>query len=176
MAIKREKKNELLDLYKEQISTSSAFFMVSYSGITVKHLETLRHTIRELGGTLYVVKNTLAAIALKDSGIELPASYLLGTTMIGFAYDDIPGVAKALSGIANELDSITIKGGYFEGQVYSPQQVRMLADLPPLPVLQAQFLGLLQTPATRIAGALAGSIRQVVNVFNAYSEKEAAAA
>ncbi len=176
MAISRSKKVELLELYKEQLSSSSAFFMVSYSGIGVKALEKLRRDIREVGGSLFVVKNTIAELALKDAGIELPSEYLFGTTMVGFASDDVPGVAKALADTAKELDSITVKGGYFEGQVYSAQQVKALADLPPLPVLQAQFLGLLQTPATRIAGALAGSVRQVVNVINAYSEKEPEAA
>jgi large subunit ribosomal protein L10 len=176
LAITREKKVELIDLYKEQISASSAFFLVSYSGVSVKEMEKLRRDIREVGGTLFVVKNTLAKLALQESGIELPDDYLLGTTMMGFAQDDIPGVAKALAETSKELDSVKIKGGYFEKEVYSADQVRTLADLPPLPVLQAQFLGLLQTPATRIAGALSGSVRQVVNVFNAYSEQEAAAA
>jgi large subunit ribosomal protein L10 len=53
--------------------------------------------------------------------------------------------------------------------------VTRLAELPPLPVLRAQLLGLLQTPASRLAGVLAGSVRQVVNVIKAYSETEAEA-
>jgi len=176
LAISRERKVELLDQYKEQISAASAFFLISYTAISVKDLEKLRAEMREVGGALYVVKNTLATLALKDAGIQLPEAYLKGTTMFGYAHEDIPGVAKVLAEAAKEQENLALKGGYFEGQVYSPQQVKMLADLPPLPVLQAQFLGVLQAPATRIAGALAGSVRQVVNVFNAYSETEAAAA
>src|SRR3972149_1880461 len=49
-----------------------------------------------------------------------------------------------------------------------------LAELPPLPVMRAQLLGLLQTPATRVAGVVAGSVRQIVNVVKAYSETQPA--
>jgi ribosomal protein L10 len=52
----------------------------------------------------------------------------------------------------------------------------MLADLPPLPVLQSQLLSVLQAPATRVAGVLNGSVRQVVAVIKAYADKEPAAA
>ena len=176
MAITREKKIELLELYKEKVSSSSAFFLSSYSGISVQDMEKLRSDVREVGGSLFVVKNTLAKLAFEDAGIDFPEEFTLGTTLVGFAFEDVPGVAKALAETAKEFESFAIKGGYFEGEVYTADQVKALAELPPLPVLQAQFLGLLQTPATRIAGALAGSVRQVVNVLNAYSETEQDAA
>jgi len=43
-------------------------------------------------------------------------------------------------------------------------------------VMRAQLLGLLQTPATRVAGVVAGSVRQIVNVVKAYSETQPAGA
>jgi large subunit ribosomal protein L10 len=51
-----------------------------------------------------------------------------------------------------------------------------MADLPPLPVLRAQLLGVISAPATRVAGVLAGSVRQLATVVKAYSEKAPAAA
>jgi len=53
--------------------------------------------------------------------------------------------------------------------------VEALAELPPLPVVRAQLLGLLKTPASRLTGVVASGVRQVVNVVKAFSEKEAPA-
>jgi large subunit ribosomal protein L10 len=42
-------------------------------------------------------------------------------------------------------------------------------------VLRAQLLGLINAPASQLAGVVAGGVRQLVNVFNAYAEKDAEA-
>ena len=54
----------------------------------------------------------------------------------------------------------------------SAQELNTLATLPPLQVLQAQLLGLINTPARQFVGTLSSSVRQVVNVVHAYSESE----
>ena len=54
----------------------------------------------------------------------------------------------------------------------SAQELNTLANLPPLQVLQSQLLGLINTPAQQLVGTLSSSIRQVVNVVNAYSQSE----
>jgi large subunit ribosomal protein L10 len=56
------------------------------------------------------------------------------------------------------------------------KEVEALAELPPLPVVRAQLLGLLTTPATRLTGTIASGVRQVVNVVKAYADKQAAPA
>jgi len=74
------------------------------------------------------------------------------------------------------MDFINVKGAVIDGVIYDELQVTRLANLPPLPMVRAQFLSMLQAPASRIAGVLAGSIRQVVSVLKAYSEAEPAVA
>ena len=176
MAISKERKTQLVEQYTELIKKSSGMVMTSYSGLTVKEMEALRSKIREVGAEFYVVKNTLAEVAFKKAGLTLPESEFVGSTAIGFTSDDLPGLAKAIVDTAKESEAVKVKGGILDGVLYSEQQVKQLAELPTLPVLQSQLIGLIQTPATRIAGAISGSIRQVVNVINAYSESEAASA
>jgi ribosomal protein L10 len=69
-----------------------------------------------------------------------------------------------------------VKGAVIDGVIYDDSQVRQLADLPPLPVVQTQMLSVIQSPARQVAVVLAGSVRQLVNVFKAYSETETATA
>ena len=69
-----------------------------------------------------------------------------------------------------------MRGGLLGNTVLNAAQVKALAELPPLPVVRAQFLGLLSAPASRIVGAVAGSVRQIVKVVKAYADKDAAPA
>jgi len=92
---------------------------------------------------------------------------------VGFAFEDVPGVARVMVNFARESEFLKIKGGLLGKTALSVEEVTALAELPPLPVLRAQLLGVLNTPARNLAGAIAGSLRQVVNVIKAYAEKDA---
>ena len=48
-----------------------------------------------------------------------------------------------------------------------------LASLPPLPVMRAQLLGILQAPAGKLVRTLAEPGRQLAYVVKAFSEKTA---
>ena len=176
MAITREKKRELVEEYSRLLESSRGHVLVQYSGVTVKDLQNLRSKLREVGGEFHIVKNSLMSLAMQEAGLEVPEGSFDGTTAIGFARDDIPAVAKAIVDLAKEVESVAVKGAIVEGHLYNRKQVEHLAELPPLPVVQAQFLGLLQAPGRRVASTVAASVRQVLNVLKAYSETEATTA
>lgn len=176
MAITREQKEELVEKYKELVQASSGFIMTSFEGLTVKDMENLRRQISEVGGEFLVVKNTLMERVFTDLELDLPASTLDGTTAVGFTHEEVVGVAKAIVDLAKEVETVRLKAAIVDGALYDSGQIMQLAELPPLPVVQAQLLGLLQTPAQRVAGALAGSVRQVLNVLTACAEERAPSA
>jgi large subunit ribosomal protein L10 len=173
LALTKEKKEKLVDEYKEILSGNNALILTHYQGLTVQQMESLRSQVRESGGQYQVVKNTLVKMAFEDVGLPQPEGSLEGPTAIGATSEDLPALAKAIVDLSKEVDVFRVKAAIIEGEVFDSAEVVRLAELPPLPVLRAQLLGLLQTPAQQIAGALAGSLRQVVNVLNAYSEQEA---
>jgi large subunit ribosomal protein L10 len=172
LAINKERKAELVKIYSELIQKSEALVLIEYAGLNMKGIEPLRRKLREASGELHVVKNTLALLALKQAGRPLPATLFTRSTAIGFAFTDVPALAKALMSAAKDSEFIKVKGGLLGTQVLDPKQVQALAELPPLPVVRAQLLGLLATPASRLTGIIAGGVRQIVNVVKAYSDKE----
>lgn len=174
MAISKERKQALVAEYRDLANRARGLILTSYSGLTVNDLQGLRNQIREYGGEFHIVKNTLMELAFKELGIRLPEGASQGTTAIGFAMEDIPPVAKAIVELGRRGQQLAIKGGVIEGTVYDASQVERLADLPPLSVVRAQLIGLIGTPAGRIAGSLAGSLRQVLGVMQAYSQRESA--
>ena len=176
MAITKERKTELVQKYAALIQKSEGMILVEYRGMNMKSMGPLRAKIREASGELHVVKNTLARLALKEAGWEAPENLFTQTTAIGFAFTDVPGVAKALTGIAKDSEFVKVKGGLLGKKVLNTKEVEALAELPPLPVVRAQLLGLLSAPASRLTGVVASGVRQVVNVVKAYADQEAPAA
>ena len=172
LAVSKERKNEIIATYQEWLGKSEAVYLAEYIGLSVKDLDALRDKVREVGGEFHIIKNTLAKLAFEGAGYEVPQDYFLGSTAAGFAYEDAPSMAKALADFAKSADALKIKGGYLETSILSPEEVKALAELPPLPVVQAQLLSTLMAPANQLARILVEPARQVASVLKAYSESE----
>lgn len=134
----------------------------------------LRAKIREAGGEFHVIKNTLGKLAFKSAGLDAPDEYFLESTAIGLAFDDPPGVAKAIKDFGEEFEAIQIKGGFIDQEHMTADQINILAELPPLPVVRAQLLALFNTPATQIARVLSEPGRSLAQVIKAHADATAA--
>lgn len=176
MAITRERKRAMVEHYRDLVDKSQGIVLTSYSGLPVKDLDRLRRKVRELGGEFHVVKNRLTRLTLKEAGLAVADEALQGATAVGFAPDDPLAMAKAIVDFSKETDRVKVKAGVVNGVVYDAGQMVRLANLPPLPVLRAQLLGLFNTPATRLATLLAAPARQVATVVRAFADKSAEAA
>ena len=172
MAISKARKEALVKQYMELAKNSSGIILASFSGVTVKDLQELRGQIREVGGEFHIVKNSLMDLAFKELDLPLPEGATDGTTAIGFAMEEVPGVAKAIVGLSREAKTLQIKGGLIEGELIDQARILTLADLPPMPIVRGQLLGLITTPAGQVAGALAATLRQLAGVMHAYSKSE----
>jgi large subunit ribosomal protein L10 len=170
LAHTKEKKEELVKLYETWIKESEAIYLTEFSGLDMPAIDDLRAILREAGGEFHIMKNRLGKLAFKAAGYDLPEEYLNGSTAVGVAYEDAPGVAKALSDFAKKDDSIKIKGGLLEGENVSLEEIVRLATLPPLPVVRSQFLALLNTPATQLGRLLAEPGRQIAQVMKAFAD------
>lgn len=171
MAFSKKHKTVMTAQYEQLLRESQAVFMMEFSKMSMKDIDSLRAKAREIGGRAHVVKNTLMLRALENAGIQHEAD-LEGTTLAGFALNDVPALAKVFNDAAKS-DIFKLKGGFMDGRQISAEEIKMLAELPPLPVVRGQFLGVLLAPATKLVRTLAEPSRQVAAVLKAYSEKEA---
>lgn len=173
MAKSKQQKEAMLAEYVEWLGKSKAVVLVEYSGLTMKGLDVVRAKLREAGGELHIVKNTLAKLALEKAGYKVPEAYVEKSTAIGFAFTDAAGFTKALTEAAKGLEAVKIKGGFMDAVVLSPAQVKAVADLPPLAVLRARLLGVLQAPAGKLVRTLAEPGRALAYVVRAHVEPAA---
>lgn len=145
----------------DEFSASVGAVLTEYRGLTVKELKDLR---RSLGANAdyAVVKNTLAKIAAKNSGIDGFDDLLTGPTAIAFIKGDVVETAKGLRDFAKANPNLVIKGGVYEGKLLDAAEVAKLADLESREVLLA-----------KLAGAMTASLSQALYVLNALPQKAA---
>jgi large subunit ribosomal protein L10 len=172
LALTRKRKEELLDQYVDLLNNSSAIFFAEYKGLSVKEVEALRDEIVKVNGVFHITKNTLLRKALEDAGRPVPDDLLVGQIATGFALQEIPSVAKALTDYAKTVDKLTVRGGMIDRKALSPAEVTALADLPTLDQLRGQIIGLISAPAQNIVSTVANGVRQLINVLDAYAKKD----
>ena len=172
MPITKEQKREVVQMYADLLNRSEGVILNDNLGLSVAEMTELRAQIREAGGECHVIKNRLARLALEQVGMPQPDDLLTGPIVVGFAIEDLPKVAKAIAEFTDENDLLKIKGGLMGQHIMDQNEVRVLSKLPPLPVQRAQLMGLINTPAIRIAGLLYTSLRQILNVFQAHADSD----
>ena len=176
MAISRERKKELVSKYESWLKDSEAVVLAEYSGLDMPTIDKLRTELREAGAEFHIIKNTLAKVAFTNAGFEFPAEYFIGSTAIGIAFEDPPVVAKAIADLEKSTDFVKIKGGYLGKDLVSADEIKRLAELPPLPIVRGQLLGTIMAPASQLTRVIAEPGRQLAQVLKAYSETDAAPA
>jgi large subunit ribosomal protein L10 len=155
-----EKKKTIIDGLEQTFSQCDSGIMTDYRGLKTSDLVALRRKIRESGGELHVVKNTLAKIAAKKAGKDQIGSLFVGPMAIVFAKQDIAKSAKALTEhLAAAKLPITIKGGFLGNKVMGPKDVSTLATLPSKQVLIGKVMGGVQGPLYGMLYMLNGPTR-----------------
>lgn len=144
------------------------------SGMTVEESTDLRRQMRAAGATFRVTKNRLARIALKGTKFENLDGLFTGPTAVAFSEDPV-AAAKVAVDYAKSNDKLTIIGGGLGEKELDQTGVEALAKLPSLDELRAKIVGMISTPATRIAGVLQAPGGQLARVVSAYSQKGDAA-
>ena len=165
-AEKREFVTELNGVFK----AAGSVVVAHYAGLTVAQMNDLRSKMRVAGGTVKVAKNRLAKIALQGTESEGVADLFKGQTLI--AYSDDPITApKIASEFAKGTDKLVILGGAMGSTTLTADDVKALATLPSLDELRAKIVGMIKTPATRIAQVINAPAGGVARVIGAYARK-----
>jgi len=174
--VSKQRRGELIAEYSEWFKHSQAVVIASYQGVSTKDLYRLRTKIHEAQGELHVVKNTLAARALKDAGLPAPEEMLTGSVIMSFGFTDPAAIAKAVTAFASEVQNFSVKGGLLGSRVIDAAGVKTLAELPPRPVLLGGLVATLQGPLSQLVNVINAPMRELAQVLKARSEQAQASA
>lgn len=170
----REQKQEFVAELNAVLGETTTVVVAHYKGLTVAELGALRGKMREAGAGFRVTKNRLTRLALKGTKFEGLDGLFTGPTAIAVSKDPV-AAAKVMVDYAKTNDKLVVLGGGMDQTVLDVNGVKALATMPSLDELRAKLLGMINTPATRIAGILQQPGASVARVLNAYATKDEAA-
>jgi len=168
--VDRSGKEKLVTELQESLSAANLVVVTQQNGLSVAEVSDLRRKMRAAGAGFKVAKNRLAKLALTGTKHADLGTFLKGPTAIAYSDDPI-AAAKVAVLYAKTNDKLKIVGGSMGTQTLSAEGVQALATLPSLDELRAKLLGMLQTPATRIAAVTAAPAGQLARVLGAYARK-----
>lgn len=159
--MKRDEKVESVAALRERFNRASVALVAANLGLTAAESRALRRTLRGVGGELKVAKHTLGKIAMRETRYADCGVLLRGPRGVVFGYDNPVAVAKALVEFAEQHNKLQIDGGAIEGQIIRPEEVKALAAMPGLALLQARVARQALAPGRRIAAAAQAPARRI---------------
>ncbi len=172
----RPEKANIVSELSEALKRSTFVLVTDYRGMKVSSFSELRSRLTPTHAEVHVVKNSFLKLAMADSGFPEVADQLAGQTAVVTGEADVAPVAKIFKSFATEFKLAALKVGFVDRAVLSTAELETLADLPTREILQAQLLGLLLSPATRLVRLFNEPGAALARLLNAKAEKEGAPA
>ena len=170
--MEKAEKSQLVASLNATFKSAAVVVVAHNNGLTANQVLDLRNKMAAAGATIRVAKNSLTKLALEGTDAKGIAGLFTGPTMLAFANDPV-AAPKVAADFAKIHEKFVLLGGVLGTTMMDATAVKALASLPSLNELRGKLLGMIQTPATRIAGVVAAPAGQLARVLNAYATKAA---
>ena len=167
----RSEKQNISQEYVARLNASPFFIVVEYTGLKVGPITELRKRLVRAGAEMHVVKNSLFRLAAKEAGLGEFNGALAGQLAVVTGQKDVSAAAKTVKTFQKEFEKPKIKFGYLNNKRLEAKDILSIADLPSLEVIRAKLVGLINTPATRLAQIIQTPAIQLARVLKAKAEK-----
>jgi len=172
--VDRSQKEQIVASLRQIFANTTLVVVTHQVGLTVADATDLRRRMGEAGATFRVTKNRLTKIALEDTSFAELAELFVGPTAIAFSADPV-AAARVVVDYAKKNDGLQIVGGALGEKMLDVNGVKALASLPSLDELRGTIIGLINAPATKVAGVLQAPAGQLARVLGAYAQTGEAA-
>src|SRR5881396_3079972 len=168
----RPEKASIVSELSEALKRSPFVLVSDYRGMKVADFGELRNRLVPARAEVHVVKNNFLKLAMADSGFPEVGDQFVGQTAVVTGEADVAPVAKIFKTFATEFKLAALRVGFVDRAVLSTAELETLAELPARDVLQAQLLGLLLSPATKLVRILSEPGAALARLLNAKAQKE----
>jgi large subunit ribosomal protein L10 len=159
----------------ERLKSAKSAALVQYQGLDADGTYNLRVKVKQAGGRMEVIKNSLIIRALSKMGITLPEP-LTGPTALTFCEADEIAPLKEIEAVNKEKEKTSFKYGIYDGRLLLADELKKFLSLPSKSALISQFLGGLTNPLQRLAYALRFNQTQLALTLKALVDKKSAQA
>jgi|TARA_E500000331_G_scaffold273850_1_gene265898 large subunit ribosomal protein L10 len=166
----RDQKEIFIKNIKTIVDDNSLVLVFHYRGMSMNEMTDLRVQSFNSGCNIKVTNNRLAKLALKETNKVDLSDFFDGPTAIAYSNDPV-SLTKLLVEFAKNNNNLVVLGGIMDNEILSVEKIEILSKLPSLEEIRAKLIGLISTPAQRIASVLTASSGDLARVLNAYSSK-----
>jgi len=157
---------------KDALRGSNAVFIIKYSGLSGPDLSSLRKTLKGSNANFFVVKNSVARRAFKDSNLELLIKAIEGPCGLVFAKEEPVGASKVLCNFIKEHEQLRLECGFLKDRVLEKKDIESMALLPSREVLRAGLVMALNAPISSLVIALNQILAKFVYCLEQIKQKK----
>lgn len=176
--MKKLEKVTFVDNLVSELQKAKSVVLVNYAGLGVKAQQDLKAKLKEVGGRMLVVKNTLLKRAGQSAKIDKQSlageagkklfsdTVLSGQTALIVADNDPIAPVQVLGKFAKESETPKFKVGIVDGMFQDSGSLFKLSTLPGRDVLLSQLLGSLMSNLYGLVGVLNAPMQKLIYVLN----------
>lgn len=167
--MRRSEKKECVENLKSTCQDHPCVIVVRQYGLNADTTYELRKTARQHQLKVRVVKNSLAALSFEDDHIKSafkgPTALIMGA--------DASKATKFVAEFSKKRENFfSALGALIDGKFYDQSAVMKISTLPALPEMRAQFLRLLNTPATNFVRLSKEPLASLARLLSAMANKQ----
>lgn len=178
----RTEKQELIDELVERFQQNSFFYVVDAAGMSVAQINDFRRLCFSKGMPFKVYKNTFIRKAMDTLAGNTSAMDVALKGQSGILFSQESGSApakllkqyhKTLTLRKGEVARPVLKGAYLDSDIYvGAENLDALTTIKGKQELIGELIGLLQSPAKNVLGALQSGGNKLAGILKTLSEKE----
>lgn len=172
---------------KNDLKKSEAVYVINYSKLSSPELTNLRQSLKSINARLFVIKNSVAKIAFKNSGLDPLLNSIEGPCGLVFIKEDPIATSRVLCNFSRDHQYLKLQGGFlkdmilpnrvdlpipFKGTVLEQKDIESLARLPSREVLRAQVIMALKSGLSALAMVLNQTLRKFVYCLEQIKNKK----
>lgn len=171
MSLTRQQKEEIVQHMQTAVSEATSVVFMSFDGLTLEDMNTLRDKLFEAGCSLRVIPKRLLRLAMQQSSLAFDPTEHDGQIAVAWGSDAV-SPSKVVFEFAKENEAIQIRAGVLEGDIVGLEQVNALAKLPTREQLLGQVVSVMAGPMRGFVGVLSGVPRATVYVLSAIKDSK----
>ena len=157
---------------KNSLKSSGSVIILKYSKLSSPDLTSLRRSLVESNADFFVVKNSVARRALKESGMDALLKSIEGPCGMVFVKEEPVDVSRLLCNFSKDHEHLKIEGGLLKDRVLTKADIDSLAKLPGKDALRAQVVYTIKSPITGLVMTLSGTLKKFVICLDQIKQKK----
>ncbi len=97
MLLKINYKKNIVNKFKKDLNKSVSIFLIGFKNISCNKLNNIRKEVRKINSFIFVLKNNLFKLSIKDTDISFINKYLINSNIICYSFGDIVNIIKLLN-------------------------------------------------------------------------------